>query len=277
MQPLESHLLTSNYSESQCDWTRHDVTYDRGLSADTLARTIACMIVEARCPVAVYNRWLDSYAGRRQLTAIEKQELEVYIKPSIGLSGEKAVPDNQIQAVVAEHIWYELVRSTESDHGLPINIQPPSLRVTEPGGDGLVIYETGQSTYLFRLWEIKKHVTSGSATSKITKASKQLNDRGAEYLAKWSKVGQDADHMHADLSKFYAQLVSMWLEADGRANAGVSVVKDGTSQITTTPIATMKSQIPTFTAGKQLEGMIISIPEFANLAHKVCEELWKGI
>lgn len=276
MLPLIDHLSTSNHTESRCDWTRHDVTYGGNVSADTLAKTVASVIVQVRCPDVIYRRWLNACAGTRQLTTTEKRELEVYIKPSIGLRGDPA-PDNQIQAVVAEHLWYEIIRYTDGGNGLPINVMPPSLRVTEPGGDGLVVYEAGRSTYFFRLWEIKKHATSTSATTKITKASKQLNDRGEEYLAKWSKVGQDADHQHTNLSKFYAQLVGMWLEADGKANAGVSISKDSLSQITATPITVMRGQMPTFIAKKQLEGMIISIPDFANLANKVREELWKGI
>ena len=276
MQPLVNHLSTSNQTESQCNWTRHDVVYGRDLSADTLAKAVACVIVQARCPGTVYRKWLEACAGTRQLTNIEKQELETYIKPSVGLRGAPA-SDNQIQAVVAEHIWYELIRNADSENGLPINITPPSLRVTEPGGDGLAVYKTGENTYIFRLWEIKKHTGNSSATSKITEASKQLTTNGAEYLAKWSKVGQDIDHQYPDLSKFYATLVAMWLDADRKAHAGISVSKDGSSRITGTPIAIMKNHMPTFAADKQLEGLIVSIPDFSVLAHKVREELWKGI
>jgi hypothetical protein len=252
------------------------VVYSGSLSADTLAQAIACIIVRIRCPDVVYHKWLEACAGTRQLTAIETQELETYIKPSIGLRGSSA-SDDQVQAVVAEHVWYELTRSADGEHGLPIKITAPSLRVTEPGGDGLAIYKTGESTYIFRLWEIKKHTGNNSATSKITEASKQLTASGAEYLAKWSKVEQEVDHQYANLSKFYAKLVSMWLEADSKASAGISVSKDDSSQITGSPIAIMKRHMPTFTADNQLEGLIISIPDFADLAHKVREELWKGI
>jgi hypothetical protein len=251
--------------------------YSDGLSQTTLANTIASLIVESRCPPAIYQKWKQSLDGTLQLTALEKKQLETYIKPSIGLNGSPAT-DNELQGVVAEYLWYEFIKNKQTASGRPIKIDRPSLRVTEPGGDGLVVYKVGEGVYIFRLWEVKKHAsTTKRATTKVTEASKQLADNGAEYLAKFSKIEQEIDHQYPGLSEFHAKLVSMWLMASSDSGAGVSVTKEHASVMTASPISIMKTHLPDFSADDQLEGFVISIPDFVDLSYKVREELWRGI
>ncbi len=276
MAPLNDYLKTTITRELDCLWALYEVVYTKEHTPATLAKTIADILVSARCPDVLYRKWLSVSEDGTKLSDREKMEIDVYLKPSI----ERSHPtgDDPLQAVIAEHLWYEIVRATNGANGLPIKISRPSLRVTEPGGDGLVVYQLEDSTYFFRLWEVKKHVSSSKpATIKIAEASKQLANNGAEYLAKVSKIGQEVDAHYPGLSEFYSKLVGMWLDADSKASAGVSVSKDDRNVISSKPIKIMKTHIPHFVEGQQLEGLFISIPDFAKLTKTVREELWKDI
>ena len=272
---LDDYVTLEEVPEDNCVWLKYQIVYDADKTADTLADEIAALIIETRCPPVIYNQWVDAHAGATALTDIQKQALRVYIKPSIGLPDASATA-NELQGAVAEYFWYEIVRSREESEEL-VDIHKPSLRVTEPGGDGLVIYQADYESYIFRLWEVKKHAISTSATSKITKASKQLKDNGAEYLAKLSKVEQERDREYPGLSKYYAELVPKWLESSSDAHAGVSLSKDDVSSVTSTPIGTMKTHLPGLNGERQLSAIIISMPDFVEFTKKVQASLWKDI
>ncbi|GEM_PF-6906165 len=272
---LDNYVTLEEVQEDNCLWLKYQVVYAADATVDMLADKIAELIIETRCPAVIYNQWVDAHAEAVTLSDIQKEALRIYIKPSIGLPGKSAT-DNELQAVVAEYFWYEIVKSREEPEDL-VDIHKPSLRVTEPGGDGLVIYQADYESYIFRLWEVKKHVTDVSATSKITKASKQLKDNGAEYLAKLSKVEQERDREYPGLSQYYAELVPKWLESSSDAHAGVSLSKDDVSTVTTNPIGIMKTYLPGLNGDKQLSAIIISMPDFAEFTKKVQRSLWKDI
>lgn len=272
---LDDYAVVQKINDAGTNWLRYDVTFTTELTSEGMAKKVAALVMETRCPPTLYNKWLDAFEGRAELDNVEKEELEVYIRPSIGLRGAPA-SDTELQAVVAEYLWYEAVRNQVSDYEL-VDIYKPSLRVTESGGDGLVIYQTDYSSYIFRLWEVKKHDSIHSATSKITSASKQLRNKGAEYLAKWSVVGQGRDHEYPGLSEFYAELVGKWIAADNVARAGVSVSKDVRSAITNNPISIMRRHLPRLVGADQLTTIVVSVPGFVEFTKMVREALWKDI
>lgn len=272
---LDDYVTLEEIQEDDCVWLKYQVVYNTHATAGTLADKIAELIIETRCPPVIYNQWVDAHSGVASLSDIQKEVLRIYVKPSIGLPGEPATA-NELQGTVAEYFWYEIVRSREESEEL-VDIHKPSLRVTESGGDGLVIYQTDFESYIFRLWEVKKHATSNSATAKVTKASKQLRDNGAEYLAKLSKVEQERDREYPGLSKYYAELVPKWLESSSDAHAGVSLSKDDVSSVTSTPIKTMKTYLPGLNSERQLSAIIISMPDFVEFTKKVQTSLWKDI
>lgn len=92
------------------------------------------------------------------------------------------------------------------------SVKPDPL---EPGGDGLVVYNVG-ATYVFRLWEIKKHHANGPVSGTINRASKQLASRGNEYLAKLA--GPDTVEQRGSSGAFYASRSSScgWTAAIAR-------------------------------------------------------------
>lgn len=278
MPVLSDFLNETTVTELNCTWVQYDVAFAGQNDIDALADCIAVCIMRARCGSInnYFQAWQDKAMNRRELTDIESQIIKTYIKPSLGLPGVN-VPDDHVQAVIAECLWYELTHQRDGSHGLPVRVEAPHLHVTEPGGDGLVVYSTGDDNFTFRLWEIKKHSNSSSATSKITSASKQLHENGAEYLAKWSKVGQEIDHIQSGLSGFYATLVETWVSGSPSAMAGISVSKDNVSAISTNPVSIAKSHLPKLINDYQIEGLVVSIPSFSLLGAKVQEALWRGI
>jgi hypothetical protein len=272
---LDEFVTIEEVEEDNCVWLKYQAVFNEDATLVSMAEGMAKLIMETRCPAILYNQWHSAFDGSGDLSDIQKQEVRVYIKPSIGLPGQPATY-KELQAVVAEYLWYEIVRNRQEVHEL-VDIHAPSLHVTEPGGDGLALYQSAYGSYIFRLWEVKKHTGSGAATSKINKASKQLESKGAEYLAKLSKVGQERDHEYPGLSGYYAELVRKWIDASDDVHAGVSVSKDDHTIVTDNPIGIMKRHLPRLSGQQQLSAIIISIPSFVELTEKVREALWKDI
>ncbi len=91
----------------------------------------------------------------------------------------------------------------------------------EPGGDGLVVYQDCQGTLVYRLWEIKKHDAKAGISSTINTASKQLRDRGDQYLSKLA--GPETLTEDLALGDLYANMIEWWWDRSNRAGVGVSV------------------------------------------------------
>jgi hypothetical protein len=146
----------------------------------------------------------------------------------------------------------------------------------EPGGDGLVVYQDGRGTLVFRLWEIKKHEAKKPVSATINRASNQLKTRGHEYLAKLA--GPETISHDGDLGELYANMVEWWFDRSERAGVGVSV---GTSapQAPKTPRAfrSMATAFPEFSAAGQTEGIVVAIPEFPAFVKRVKEIVWSGL
>lgn len=278
MPQVLDHFDITVETEGNCQWSSLDVNFAAPLTLDSLANALAYCIMGIRCPVdSEHFKWWDqAVRGIRTNSDNEKLILTAYIRASLGIETDP-LPEEQVQALVAETLWYEIVSNTQANEGLPIKVEEPHFTVTEPGGDGLAVYRKADGGYLFRLWEVKKHNSDSNATHKITKGSEQLRDNGAGYLAKWSKIEQEVDHTHPGLSLFYARLVNMWIAASPDAKAGISVTKKGSSSITTTPIASARAKLTRLVHDSQVEAMVISIPDFTLLASKVRRIIWNGI
>jgi hypothetical protein len=278
MQDVIDYLQITKHIDDNCEWTDINVFYDETHTIDLFAKIIANIVAEIRFgkESAHFDWWREKIAGTRRFSPKELEIIKAYLKPSFGTS-EHPLPMNQVEAVVAETLWYHITKNTETVSGIPIRIEEPHFTVTEPGGDGLAVYDDGGCTYFYRLWEIKKHSTDTSSTTKITQAAKQLNVKGLEYLVKLSKIDQELDYSHPGLSEFYAGLVEKWYDGAEDSKAGISVSKKLASQITQTPITQAKPHLPNHGRANQLEAMIISIPDLSSLATKVREVIWSAI
>jgi hypothetical protein len=248
---------------------------DREIAAQLLAED-AMRIRCGKSPVLA--RWRARRDGGPPGTGAGKAAVEAYAGIGFGLSDAPAI-DDHLQGHVAELLWNRLVqeRLVCRDRRRLVHAHSVKPDPLEPGGDGLVIYETDGSTLVFRLWEIKKHdsqTTRVSAT--IGRASKQLSSRGQEYLAKLA--GPETVERGGPLGDLYANIVELWLDGSDRAGVGVSV---GTSAQYApngpSAFGSIAETFPQFTRPGQVESIVVAMPDFPAFAKRVREIVWSGL
>jgi hypothetical protein len=206
--------------------------------------------------------------------------VRAYAGIGFGLPGtpDGDTEQHHLQGLVAELLWNRLIqeRLVCRDDRRLVHAHPVKADPLEPGGDGLVIYETDGGTLVFRLWEIKKHEAQSKISATIRRASKQLSSRGQEYLAKLA--GPETVEQPGPLGALYAEIVELWLDGSDRAGAGVSV---GTS-VQHAPgkpdaFKSLADTFPHFTRAGQRESIIVAIPDFPGFAQRVREIVWSGL
>ena len=133
---------------------------------------------------------------------------------------DATAPDDHLQGHVAELVWNRLIqeRMVCRDRRKLVHAHPVKPDPLEPGGDGLVIYETDAGVLVFRLWEIKKHESDKAISATIRRASRQLSSRGQEYVAKLA--GPETVEQAGPLGELYADLVELWLDGSDRPAPG---------------------------------------------------------
>jgi hypothetical protein len=251
-----------------------------GADRENAARLLADDAMVIRCGNSpVLAHWRARRDGGPAQTGARKAAVETYASIGFGLPGSP-VNDDHLQGHVAELLWNRVIRERriclDGRHLLRAHsVKPDPL---EPGGDGLVIYETGAGILVFRLWEIKKHqpAQAGLISATIRRASKQLSSRGNEYLAKLAgpeTVGNDGP-----LGDLYANLVELWLDGSDRAGAGVSV-GTSTEHAPAGPntFRSIATAFPAFNRPGQAEGIVVAVPGFPAFAAHVREIVWSGL
>lgn len=234
------------------------------------AMTLRC----GRSPIL--ERWRAVRDGRSPSDSVSPNTVATYAAIGFGLSTSPAPPDH-LQGLVAELLWNRLLSERTKATGDRSLVRAHSVKPDplEPGGDGLVVYRSGD-TYVFRLWEIKKHDAKSAISSTINRASKQLATRGGEYLAKLA--GPDTVEQRGPLGAFYAELVELWLDGSERAGVGVSV---GTSAAHAprkpSSFRSITTAFPDFTNPGQLEGVVVAVPDFPAFANRVRQIVWSGL
>lgn len=243
------------------------------LPIDALAKALAELIMRQRfisCPHHFEAWQLRTNGGPSHSSKIEAA-LKAFIKPTVGLP-KKEIPINHLEGFVSEYLWYFL--SLEMASGDIVKIEPPSFRVTEPGGDGLIIHRLSDGKLQFRLWEIKKCTGSNTVSSTIGNAYKQINNKATEYLAKYTMIGQE--NSDPELKAFYGKLVDYWIDSSPEAAAGVSVTIPK-EKVPKRCFTTFGGRFPKLVDPVRLQGMINAIDDFSSFALKVREFIWNGL
>ncbi len=153
-------------------------------------RLLASFIMLYRCASREdwYSAWLARVEGGPEHVEPVLTAIRTLVESAVGLP-DRARPADQVEALVAEHLWFFLVNVNRQADGI-VSVEGPALDVTEPGGDGLVIYKDPGGQFQFRLWEIKKHTAHSRMSGTVGRAYTQLSTRATQYLAKYSLVGQ---------------------------------------------------------------------------------------
>ena len=214
-------VLERRGADNRCQWLRGKLAAPAAANLQSAVAIVADTAVKWQCRGAVqhYNAWRDAVAQGRQLAPRASRKLVPFIKPAFGLP-DAPPPADHLQGHVAECVWYMLARENVP-LGLTLrSIEGPSFLVTTPGGDGLAVYQRADDLLMFRLWEIKKHDSTGGVSRTVSRALRQLDEKAEEYLAQLTTVANTYD---AELGQLYAALCDLWIDRDERAGAGVAV------------------------------------------------------
>ncbi|NKZ08830.1 hypothetical protein [Actinomadura latina] len=211
----------------------------------------------------------------------ERREIEVFVAPVFGLPDGGKTELNKltdhIQGFVAELLWNRIIQDRVQclDGRTLMHTEEIKGDPTGTGGDGFVVYEIADGTLVFRLWEIKKHVSKSPISATIKRAADQLSEHGARYLA--MLTGPGSKHEGA-LGQLYGELVRLWLEASPRAGIGVSVATSAAYAPDSHPTFTNVAPVfPQFPAEGQREALLVAVSDFAAFAERVRGIVWTGL
>ena len=237
-----------------------------------MAWLLADAILRSRCGKApIYPLWRSAVLAGVKLEPEDRPRLIPFLRDVVGTPAKPGNSDH-LEGYVAEWIWYLLMGEQVEGRKIAL-LEPPKYSVTDAGHDGFVVYAIDGVPMVFRLWELKKQVGSGTVDATVRVAYKQLRTEGERYLAQLTAMHEDKT---GDLGELCAQLVDLWIEADHRAGAGVSV----TSATVPPPrrcFTTMGKQLEQFREPGQLEGMLCAVEEYRALARDVRELLWSAL
>jgi len=265
-----SHFVTSVQkganAAGKCSY--HLVTL-AGLSADERAAAswiIAKAIMRSRCGHvgSNYQLWETAALSGQSLSGKDRDKIQAFTSAVFADPGAKH-NDDHVQGHVAEWFWYLLTKERAEPTRTIEFLETPKFSVTEPGGDGFVVWRQAGSGLTFRLWELKKHASSAAVSATVGTAYTQLGKHGRRYLAQLVGVHSSKP---GDLGALCALLVDLWVDGDDRAGLGVGV----TSATVPGPnrcFGSMGKRFPDFTAPGQLEGLLFTVEDFQDLAAEV--------
>lgn len=264
-----------DYAVGGTDLTSKNREYAAQLLADDAMRI--------RCGDSpLLETWRNCRDGGDPAIGSRKRALEAYVGIGFKLPGQTVNVDH-VQGHVAELVWNRVMqeRTVCRDGRRLVRSHPVKADPLEPGGDGLVIYsracgKEGNEELVFRLWEIKKHDATSQVSATIRRASKQLRNRGHEYLAKLA--GPETVAEEGLIGDLYANAVELWFDRSPRSGVGVSV---GTSsnQVPDGPnsFRSIQKAFPDHSEPGQREGLVVAIPDFPAFADRVKEIMWSGL
>ena len=270
-------LRTPQAKSARCPWHLVGLAQSGRAERAAVAWTVADAIMKERSGhTKAYDLWRTAAISGSKLTGDDARRVTPFVQPVFGLPPDGNSAKDHVPGFVGEWLWYLATREENVEgHELAL-LDPPSWNVTEGGGDGFVVHRTsgGSDTVLmFRLWEIKKFTGVGSINNTITRAATQIAARSEEYLAKISWANKDKPD---DLGLLMSELTELWMRADRRAGAGVSVATD-TSSAPTTAFAQVSEHLPRLDRPGQLRGLIMAVDDFTAFAAQVRRYVWSAL
>lgn len=263
-------------SDPECTWRLATCETESAAVLDEAAWVIADHIMRTRTNgSAAYTIWHThaTTAPSTPLSGRDRDIVDAFVRPAFGLP-DHSRPDNHLQGYIAEATWHLLtLECTESFRTLR-HVDPPSWTTTEPGGDGLAIYEIAPGVLVFRLWEVKKAVGQAHISATIKKACSQLSLKGIEYLAKCTSFGSRSTE--ADVAELCAQLPDLWRDDDQRAGIGVAVATSRNKAPTRGSFSTLRTTFPSMATTERLEGLIVALGDYPAFCERVREIAWSG-
>lgn len=263
-------------SGPECEWRLATCESEAAAVLDDAAWVIADHIMQTRTNgSAAYTTWHTKATTSPEIALSDRDRdlVDAFVKPAFGLP-ENPRPPNHLQGYVAEALWHLLTLECVDASRALRNLDPPSWTTTEPGGDGLAVYEIAPGVLVFRLWEIKKSVGKSHPSAAIRKASSQLSAKGMEYLAKCTAFGSRSQN--ADVAALYAQLPELWRDDDQHAGIGVAIATSHAKAPTRRSFGALRTAFPSMAATQRLEGLVVALGDYPAFSERVREIAWSG-
>lgn len=266
-------MLERRGAVNRCQWLRGKLSAQSEENRQTAVAIVAETALRWQCRGAIqhYEAWRDAVRLSTQLGRDARRKLVPFVRPAFGLPDAPPLADH-LQGHVAECVWYILAKENVPA-GLSLrSIEGPSFLVTAPGGDGLVVYQRDDDVLIFRLWEIKKHDSTGGVSRTVSRALQQLDEKAEEYLAQLTTLASTYD---GDVGQLHAALSDLWLDRDERAGAGVAV-STSDQYLPNSCFGRMHVRFPDL-AVDQLAGLVVALGDFPAFAVEVRDRIWSAL
>jgi hypothetical protein len=257
----------------KCEWSSHVASSLTPDEIGGLAWVLIDTIMLARFGPAthLHDSWRQHTLAGTKIPSPTDRAIGGFVEPVFGLPNAGKSEDH-LQGHVGEWLWHLLTKDAPA-----LRVQPdPKGDVTDSGGDGFSIYETDGGALRFRLWESKKNTGTGSLSTSVNEAYKQLADDGQRYVAKivgtFAQVSTDNSD---EMMTFITEIPAAWVEGDEFVGAGVTLATH--QSLSKPPFKNMATKLPLLDKPGQLRGLVTSISCFDKLATTVRRYAWTAL
>lgn len=257
----------------KCEWSSHVAVGLTPEEAGALAWVLIDTIMRARFGPAthLYDTWRQHTLAGTKIPSPTGRTIASFVEPVFGLP-DAGKSEHHLHGHVGEWLWHLLTKDNPA-----VRVQPdPKGDVTDAGGDGFAIYETGMGALRFRLWESKKNTGSGSLSTSLNDAYTQLADAGQRYVAKIvGTFAHVSDDTSDEMMTFITEVPDAWVQGDELVGAGVTLATH--QSLPKTPFTSMAAKLPLLDKAGQLRGLATSISSYDELAKTVRRYAWTAL
>jgi hypothetical protein len=221
--------------------------------------------------IKLHGTWQQHTLAGTKIPSPSDSIIASFIEPVFGLPNAKKSEDH-LHGHVGEWLWHLLTKDNPA-----VQVQhAPKGDVTDAGGDGFSIYETNTGELRFRLWESKKNTGSGSLSTSLNRAYKQLAVDGQRYVAKIVGTFDQVSHNTSDeVTALVTDLPAAWVQGDEIVGAGVMLATH--QRLPPTPFKKMAEKLPLLSKPGQLRGLTASISCYIEIATMVRRYAWTAL
>lgn len=256
---------------SKCEWSSHIAANLTPEEAGALAWVLIDTMMQVRFGPAtsLYDTWREHTLAGTKIPSPDQETIAAFIEPVFGLPAAPKSEDH-LHGHVGEWLWHLLTKDNTA-----VRVQPdPKGDVTDAGADGFSIYETHAGTLRFRLWESKKNTGTGSLSTSLNKAYKQLATSGQRYVAKIVGTFTPGSYNDETLA-FMAEVPAAWAQGDELVGAGVTLATH--QPLPGKPFKKMSKKLPLLDKPGQLRGLATSISCYDDLTKTVRRYAWTAL
>lgn len=256
---------------SKCEWSSHIAASLTAEEAGALAWVLIDEMMQVRFgpAISLYDTWRKHTLAGTKIPPPGKETVASFVEPVFGLPKEPKSEDH-LYGHVGEWLWHLLTKDN-----VAVRVQPdPKGDVTDAGADGFSIYENPAGALRFRLWESKKNTGSGSLSTSLNQAYRQIAASGQRYVAKIVGTFTSGSYDNEMLT-FIARVPAAWTQGDELVGAGVTLATH--QPLPVKPFKKMSKNLPLLDKPGQLRGLATSISCYDELAKTVRRYAWTAL